>query len=361
MGAGCSRALSYVKPRKERTNKQTTPLDTDFLKMMKEHTPKRGWQSKSFDLLDSNWLEKSDFWSQGLESSIIKRVSHYDMLSSIHKDRAGKKTENSNYLNHLSHLITDYLYKCKSNNSGLTKRLLDGIYPRGKKPEDQKNRIVTFNYDLLIDRPLIDRGISLQKIYFDGFYNKRQDVVVRGYRDGFPNPLLLKLHGSLNWRCKQSDFERIIDGELKTVDKIPVWNTPSILPSPGDKESPLIIPPIPNKPITQARLFRHLWGRFLEYLSDAKRVVIIGYSCPETDVMARSIFTLFQNRKVEDIFIVDPSTNAMKNYIQLMDPKVGKNTKWHYYSNLNSFVENEIENQNESEQGASHNERNHSS
>ena len=108
MGAGCSRALSLVKSRKDknRTNKHTTPLDKDFLKIMGEHTPLRGWQGQSMELLKSNWLEKSNYWSQGLESSIIKSVAHYDMLSSIHGPRSGKKANNSIYLNHLSHLIT---------------------------------------------------------------------------------------------------------------------------------------------------------------------------------------------------------------------------------------------------------------
>lgn len=98
----------------------------------------------------------------------------------------------------------------------------------------------------------------------------------------------------------------------------------------------------PNKPITRSRLFRHLWLRFLDYLSEANTIVIIGYSCPETDVMARSIFTQFSNKNAKDIFIVDPSSDSMNNYVTLMGARVSKKARWHYCIGFDEYLKNEL-------------------
>jgi hypothetical protein len=286
-------------------------------------------------------MEASDFWSSGLESSIIKRVSHYDALSAIYKEKSRKKVSNSEYLNWLSHLITDYLMKCKSNRTGNTRKFVDAVFP--PKPRDFKelnNRIITFNYDLIIDRVLLERGWSKQKIYFDRIVRQQADNTRRNFKDAFPDPLLLKLHGSINWRCSQQDFENIINGESNSKDKITIWTDDTKSPSPDDGHSPLIIPPIPNKPITATPIFRHLWTNAFEYLHEAKKIVIVGYSCPQTDVMARSIFTQFTNKTTTDIYIIDPAVNAMQNFVDLMHTRVKKNVRWHYYRTFNDYIRN---------------------
>lgn len=342
LGAGSSKALTYVKTRSNEYSRSTTPVDSDFLKMLEYFSLKIGWQNKGIDVLKANWLESSDFWCGGLESSIIKRVSHYDMLSALHKERARKKISNPEYLNWLSHLITDYLLKCRSNKSGDTRKFVDSVFPTKTASEDLNNRIITFNYDLIVDRVLLERGWSKQRIYFDRIATRQSDGTRRHSKDAFPHPLLLKLHGSLNWRCSQSDFENIIRGGVQSDNKITIWTDDTKSPSPDDGHSPLIIPPIPNKPITASSIFRHLWTKAFEYLHEAKKIVIVGYSCPATDVMARAIFTQFRNMNVSDIYVVDPAVDALSNYVDIMHGRVRNSVRWHYYRGFSEYIENEL-------------------
>lgn len=342
LGAGSSKALTHVNTRTNDHSRYTTPVDSDFLAMMNHFSLKNGWQKRGVEFLEDNWLDNSNFWSGGLESSIIKRVSDYDMLSSLYKEKARKKISNSEYINWLSHLITDYLLKCRSNRSGETKKFVDYVFPEKTLRQDLSNRIITFNYDLIIDRVLLERGWSKQRIYFDRIAKKENDGTRRNSSDAFPDPLLLKLHGSVNWRCSQENFEAIINGTCDEKKKVVIWTEDTKSAKPDDGHSPLIIPPIPNKPITASPIFSHLWTKAFEYLHEAIKIVIVGYSCPATDVIARSIFTQFRNMNATDIYIVDPGTNALANYVELMHGRVKKNVRWHYYRGFSEYIENEI-------------------
>lgn len=341
LGAGSSKALTYVKSRKNDHNRSTTPVDSDFLAMMNHFSAKTGWQQEGIELLKYNWLDSTSFWSGGLESTIIKRVSDYDMLSSLYKEKARRKIPNSKYLNLLSHLITDYLLRCRSNRSGNTKKFVDFVFPEKTSYKDLNNRIITFNYDLIVDRVLLERGWSKQRIYFDRIKKNEVD----GYRrtsGEFPDPLLLKLHGSLNWRCSQENFESIINGTCKPESKINIWTEDTKSAKLNDGHSPLIIPPIPNKPITNSRIFSHLWTKAFEYLHEAKRIVIVGYSCPVTDVMARSMFTQFRNMNVKEIYVVDPGADVLSSYVKLMHGRVSRSVRWRYCVGFSEYIENEI-------------------
>lgn len=342
LGAGASYALSEIKVRSNKFSPSVTPLDKDFLQRLSEFPSSRGWRKKSLDIIKSEWLDHQNLIEHGLEEAIIKRVSQFEFLTSLHQRRTNNKIDNPTYLNHLTHLITDYLLTCKSNTSGHTKQFIDTIFQKGVDPKDYKNRIITFNYDTLIERPLIERSISKKKIYFDRIANKQADGQRRNANEKFLHPLILKLHGSINWRCSQENFEKMISGSLGSDAKIDVWTEDKSCPNPIDATSPLIIPPIPDKPITSSKLFLHLWTTAYEYLHEAKEIVIVGYSCPLTDTLARTLFTHFESKKVKKITVVDPDTNALARYRSLMIPKVASSAKWAYFSNFSEYIDHEL-------------------
>ncbi|MGB2963957.1 MAG: hypothetical protein WBB69_08225 [Anaerolineales bacterium] len=256
--------------------------------------------------------------------------------------RSRQKCSNEKYIYYLSHLIADYLQKCRSNQSGYTKLFINKIFPLKTNPSDYKNRIITFNYDLIIDRPLIDRGLSKRKIYFDRIVRKQSDGIKRSSSEKFMHPLMLKLHGSTNWRCTRDYFEQIIGATVDPKIRIPIWSNDTNCPSPEEDESPLIIPPVPNKPITRSSLFKMLWTTALEYLFEAKRIVIVGYSCPDTDVLGQALFTQFSNRSVEDIIICDPNSSIFSKYYELMKGRVKANVRWRYYHSFYDFIDYEL-------------------
>ncbi len=341
LGAGASHSLTYVNPKKRKFVRSIAPLDKDFLKALQQNQ-NSGWQKIATDLIYANWLDRDELNDQGLEQAIIKRVSQYEFLANLDPSRVRQKQSNEEYLNNLSHLITDYLYKCKSNSSGDTKNFINEIFPTGIKPNEYNNRVITFNYDTLIERPLIERGISKKKIYFDRIVKNKEDGTKRKSSEIFLHPLILKLHGSINWRCDRSHFDQIISGNIDQQEKVIVWSSDHKVPKPNDDESPLIIPPIPNKPITQTSLFKFLWTTAYEYLHEAKKLVIVGYSCPPTDTLARTMFTHFSGKNLKEISIVDPNAIALKNYREMFDLKLSSRIKWHYYSNFHEYIEQEL-------------------
>lgn len=340
LGAGASLALSNIKTTSQKYARPSTPLDWDFLKRLKHFRPNShtSWKRKSFKLLEDGWLDRADLIEHGLEQAIIKRVSQYDFLSTIHPRRTRDMADNATYLNHLSHLITDYLIACKSNQSGDTRRFINSVFPVGTDPSDYTNRIITFNYDTLIERPLLERGISKRKLYFDRIVAKQEDQTKRSSDERFSHPLILKLHGSINWRCSQADFEKIVQGDADPKSRITIWSDDTTCPKPDDSTSPLIIPPIPNKPITQASIFAHLWTTAYEYIHEAKELVIVGYSCPPTDTLARTMFTHFNAANLEKIVIVDPNAAALARYREMIPQLSTRKSSWQYFSGFSDYI-----------------------
>ncbi|KZZ78008.1 hypothetical protein A3765_08475 [Oleiphilus sp. HI0130] len=339
LGAGASYALSYVNAKNNSVSRLSTPLDINFINCLEAFKPKNGWQKASTEKIFNNWLDRGDIRTVGLEEAIIKRVSQYEFLSKFHRTRIQGKISNSDYLNHLSHLVCAYLKKCRSNSSGNTKAFTNHIFPVGTSVENYKNRIVTFNYDTLIDRQLIERNVSRRKIYFDRLVKSRGDGIRRDQDEKFAHPLILKLHGSINWRCERSHFDQLISGDVNQEEKLEIWFEEKKLPKPDDDESPLIIPPIPNKPITASSLFNFLWTCAFEYMHEARRMVIVGYSCPSTDTLARTMFGQFKSKNLEEIIVIDPNALALKSYREMIDPKVATKAKWRYYSDFREYID----------------------
>lgn len=342
LGAGASYGLSSVKTKKNLYSRQVTPLDASFLDHLANFKPNNGWRKVSTEIVLKHWFDRRDAVEHGLEEAIIKRVSQYDFLLNLHPTRIKGKCSNPDYLNHLSHLLAEYLIKCKANSSGATRRLMNYIFPPHTAISDYTNRIVTFNYDTIMERPLIERGVSKKKIYFDRIVAKEADGTRRYADEKFLHPLILKLHGSVNWRCSRKYFDQLITGQIDSAEKIVVWSDDKNSAVPDDDESPLIIPPIPNKPITASSLFQFLWTLAYEYMHEAKKIVIAGYSCPPTDTLARTMFSQFKSRKLEEIFVVDPNAMALKSYRDMFEPRTAARAKWRYYPDICSYIDAEV-------------------
>jgi hypothetical protein len=341
LGAGASHALSFVKAHDKGIRQSVTPLDKDFLKCLNENKRNKGWQRIALKEIVDGWLDDSSLFDEGLEQSIIKRVSQFDFLSNINSARTKRKCSNEDYIKNLAHLITYYLLKSKSNSSGFTKKFINHVFPVGEEVSNYNNRIITFNYDTLIERPLIERNLSLKKIYFDRIAREKKEGWVRDSSHKFLNPLILKLHGSANWRCSRNDFNRLLTGDPQE-DKFTIWVSDKA-PRPSDDESPLIIPPIPQKPITRSLLFKFLWTAAFEYMHEAKEIVIVGYSCPSTDTIAKAMFTHFKNKNLESITVVDPNAATLKHYKDMFNKtQLSDKLTWKYFDSFNEYIKSNI-------------------
>lgn len=345
LGAGSSFSLSSNITGNQMGAK-TTPLDKNFLATIKGFTARNKWVKNSVKHLTKNWVDEKPIEDHGLEEAIIKRIGQYDFLSKLHPQKTRSKSTNAEYLNHLSHLITIILNKCRVNSRALDKKFINSAFPRSKNPLEQNNRIITLNYDTLLDSNLLSRkGYTPRNIYFDRLVNEEKEGCSRTTNQKFDHPLILKLHGSINWHVTTDYFNSLIENPdgLEDLDKQPVWCEQKIVPAPEDNISPLIIPPLPNKPITQIGIFKYLWMTAYEYLHHAKEIVIVGYSCPQTDSIAHAMFSHFNNTNVERVIIVDPDATMLSKYRGIFKNKTSEGVRWQYYATFEEYINAECD------------------
>ena len=313
LGAGASYSATTPLSKKGKATNHA-PLDSNFLKTINElEIVRPAWIAKSKKIINSKWLDKTKSLEEfGLEEAIIRQLGHIEFVDEIDKRKNMGLTTKFDYLNHLSHLIAAILIKSKENSHRNYKVFVSKVFPSKTKIDEQRARIITFNYDCLIDKYLTER-FKVNRLYFDRVKENKSDSDIRRASNKFDHPILIKLHGSINWRCSTEEFKKIIDGhdgnELYKIESIWLSDT---LPNPGDSTSPLIMPPLPVKPITDIKLFQFLWTKAYEYLHEAEEMVICGYSLPETDRLAMSLFSNFKNNKLNHVTVVDPNPEIMK-------------------------------------------------
>jgi len=167
--------------------------------------------------------------------------------------------------------------------------------------EVRDDTLISFNYDLALEAaisaynyralreawPIIRLNTSFGKgnIIFDHIYEyfiHGQEKLLRIPDDSeTSNSLkLIKLHGSINWKTKE--------GEV------------------------FIVPPTWNK---ADEAIRKLWEIAYKELSDAERIIIIGYSFPETDIYVKSLLALAinNNQNLQNIFFINPDEQTVRD------------------------------------------------
>jgi len=110
---------------------------------------------------------------------------------------------------------------------------------------------------------------------------------VNGY-DNDNSIKLIKLHGSINWKTARNN---------KTFIVPPTWN----------KSDPQI---------------RKLWDIAYKEIISAKRIIVLGYSFPETDIYIKSLLVLAlnENKILQNIFFINPDKElARKACLSLLD------------------------------------------
>jgi hypothetical protein len=207
----------------------------------------------------------------------------------------------------------------------------------GQNSSSNPPGLITFNYDLVLERTLWDffhylpnndnsgkpSRASCKINYCLKPYNftiktqlseyilkvgpPRQQINVR--HNGF-KPVIeynnskaeieipyLKLHGSLNWcsRTMPKQDEQVSD-ELR----------PANLPIEA-AETPLILPSVFNK--MNSGNVNPVWQKSLEILREAKHIILVGYSLPKTDIYMQYFLkaAVGPNSSLQKIIVFDPT------------------------------------------------------
>lgn len=201
------------------------------------------------------------------------------------------------------------------------RKFWEAIFDSHKKKK-QLPAIISFNYDLVLERALesynkilareaffLPNSFSLNYAYsedsrislihdvwqthvyaspstrLESFHSLTPNAPVDVHA---PTVDLLKLHGSLNFPKKTGKWEQ---------EKYCVAD-----------DDPLILPPIFNKLGNNTKNIAGVWKKANEHLREAKHVIIVGYSLPATDIYMQYFLksALGPNTSLEHIYVFDP-------------------------------------------------------
>lgn len=164
----------------------------------------------------------------------------------------------------------------------------------------QSSSIISFNYDLIVEMLLDVFVEDLDKRYLYGLpLASRRDASGRlaPSQPGKSHPTLYKLHGSTNWLYGgvQDPYSPIVlceDDEYGNS---------------YDDVQPLIVPPASSKSaFYNNAALRAQWRNAGEDLAKADRLIMIGYSMPESDLQIKMMLSTSLSADSE-IVVVDPA------------------------------------------------------
>ena len=168
---------------------------------------------------------------------------------------------------------------------------------------------ITFNYDDFLDEALAQTH-SWTPYWGYGFACSSSLDTVASFSklEDASDLLLLKLHGSINWRAKlgyPSPFA------IESIAHHHGWSGDRRYPEiAGHLEpEPVMVPPVLSKSsLVEQPVLRLVWSHAFANLETAHEVTFIGYSFPPTDMAARTLFSeALKDLPREDITVVNLS------------------------------------------------------
>lgn len=229
---------------------------------------------------------------------------------------------------------------CNEDNNGHLKPKQSQIHKDILKLLKEGDTVITFNYDLLIEEsfetaelwnPITGYGTKFGGHTFSWGRRWRRS---RNHDGNKSKIKLLKLHGSINWEVSGRRLNENPYSVQGANRKSKTWrNQPISILAPGWKKD------IEKKPYCD---FWKLAGR---ELSRCKTLVILGYSLPETDLVAKSLFTeVARNRavrqskkKLSQLHIADPSLSVREKFINMFAEVLDADGRVYQYSGIEEF------------------------
>lgn len=190
--------------------------------------------------------------------------------------------------------------------------------------------IISFNYDVGLEWALALNRLRYQYGQ-DGTVDRSQNRV------GF-----YKLHGSLNWLQKSDGTIDVAHFDFNTLDiRSPRHDGVTEVSIPfgsmrtewakrtGSSETPVIVPPTDSK-LGHRRQLANVWKCAAEELREATRIIVIGFSLPDTDQFFRNFFALstISNVPLQHFIVVDPFSLAPQRFESLLSARARRRFKW---------------------------------
>jgi SIR2-like protein len=206
---------------------------------------------------------------------------------------------------------------------------------------EDKDTLITFNYDLLIEEsfpenmklwsPINGYGLKVGGITLDWCRKWLEKRHIRNNQES--KIVLLKLHGSLNWTLNQN-------GTIKIKPR------PYVVRTRNNKilsEKILILPPAWKKAVNKYP-YKHFWKQARLKLEKCRTLVILGYSLPETDLLAHALLAEVirlrstRNKCLKALHLIDPNLEVREKFMDMFSPALGAYGKIYQYEYLDNFV-----------------------
>ena len=300
------------------TNKYPPPLDADFFEIAGQIRG-RGTPAIARKVLTSVWELYDKTHGIALEEyyrdiETRARIGRFAKTKNQPKDWTRRRRELEELIRRVFIHTTADLSTRQAYVSEIHERLLGQL--------ESQCTLITFNYDMVIEESLARTGPWNPR---DGFGTKVSGVSHEWSKHWYRKSALptrktksvvtlLKLHGSLGW-VQYSNRQIRIKNRPYVVRK-DMFDRISIVPPGWDK-------PIDINP------YKELWRTARLRLERCKSLMIIGYSLPETDLLARALFSEVvrtrSSRKeyLRNLFLVHRSEDVKNKFAALFAPTLG--------------------------------------
>jgi len=202
--------------------------------------------------------------------------------------------------------------------------------------------VLTFNYDTVIEEsfptgkslwdPADGYGVEVSGIThaWAEAWRERHGVDARKKS----SVQLLKLHGSINWTLYKTKKVRLKPRPyvVRSRKGAPVFDKCSILP-PGWHKNIAVNP------------YRRLWREARLRLESCTSLAIIGYSLPETDFLAKALFSEATRRRatrgkfLKRLHVADPNETVKTRLVNLFLPALGAKGLLYRYSGIDEVAD----------------------
>lgn len=213
--------------------------------------------------------------------------------------------------------------------------------------------IVTFNQDLIIEKAIeslkctsryssipwnLEQTYGLTFVQFGEIHGSRKKFS----RSSDESIKILKLHGSLNWiytvRSKRDPRNsiRTSSKKLHCINDKDIFENMRYRPRNRWIDCiPLVVPPIYEKASRYQRAVGPLWNQAERAIEAAERVIVFGYSFPDTDFASRSMFcrSFHRNSRLTELYIIDTDHSVSSKIGKLTGSKAT-----HHFLDVQTFI-----------------------
>jgi hypothetical protein len=295
LGAGASRGVSYA----EECDIQS-PLDADFFDLLQRVEAGSSDEHAVQSVVKQAQKLPYDCWRSMERAFYTIHLRAYldaKLTGDEYDDRPDERV-----IKEFAQAVQVLLRKAHAKRScAHHKRLIESL----REPDT----ILSFNYDLVPERamkPVAEaRKISFERWIYGFIANKNSADL----------PLILKLHGSSNWKLTKSDKTDIIDVLTQSWDQLD--ETPGYRGHLGEGSSFPIFLPFWDKRV-ERKPWLQIWRKAFERLGEVEALIVWGYSLPQTDIKAQHFFSLALDGKAVKLCVIDPSAETRKRWLELL-------------------------------------------